>query len=473
MFSRILIANRGEIAVRIIRTCRKMGITTIVPYSKADANALFVGFADKAYCIGEADPSDSYLNIEKLIKLAQDTKVDAIHPGYGFLSENADFAAACEKAGIIFIGPSSAAMRRVKPKHKARELVEKANIPIAPGFSQSINDPINKIPEITKLCDNLGYPVIIKPSNSGGGIGMTVVNNASELKDAIRYAGTRGKAAFGFDDIYVEKYITQVKHIEVQILADHYDNIIHLGERECSVQRRFQKLIEEAPSSVITPQIRQKLGEVAKAITRVLQCTNALTVEFIYSIETGEFYFNECNARLQVEHSVTELATNIDLVREQLRIAAGEKLQHKQEDIRMWGHAMECRINAEDPLKNFLPSPQKILKYNPPKGFGIRADSGAYAGYTMPFYYDPLIAKLMVWGRDRQDALTRMKKALQNFTIEGIKTNIPFHLIALEDEHFREGKYTTLFVTERELVQKLQDSVNKNTTPHPPGTAIN
>jgi acetyl-CoA carboxylase biotin carboxylase subunit len=472
LFSRILIANRGEIAVRITRTCRRMGIHTVVPYSKADADALFVGFADEAHCIGEPDPADSYLNIEKLIKLAQDTKVDAIHPGYGFLSENPDFAEACETAGIAFIGPNSAAMRRVKPKHKARDLLGKAGIPIAPGFSKSISDPINKIREITVLCKDIGYPIIIKPSNSGGGIGMMVANNESELQDAIRYAGTRGKAAFGFDDIYVEKYITQVKHIEVQMLSDNYGNMVHLGERECSVQRRFQKLIEESPSSAITPETRQKLGDVAKEITRVLKCYNALTVEFIYSIETGDYYFNECNARLQVEHSVTELATNIDLVREQLRIAAGEKLQYKQEDIHMKGHAIECRINAEDPLKNFMPSPQKILKYNPPKGFGIRVDSGAYAGYTMPFYYDPLIAKLMVWGRDRNDTLSRMKKALKDFTIEGVKTNIPFHLIAVEDEHFREGKNTTLFITERELVQKLQESV-KNNTALSPGPVVN
>jgi len=442
-----------------------MGITSVVPYSKVDADALFVGFADEAHCIGEPEPSDSYLNIEKLIKLAQDTKVDAIHPGYGFLSENPDFAEACESAGITFVGPSSVSMRRVKPKHRARELLEKAGIPIAPGFSQSISDPINKIPEITLLCKSLAYPVIIKPSNSGGGIGMMVANNESELQDAIRYAGTRGKAAFGFDDIYVEKYITQVKHIEVQVLSDKHGNIIHLGERECSVQRRFQKLIEEAPSPIITPEIRQKLGEVAIEIARILQCTNTLTVEFIYSLETGEFFFNECNTRLQVEHSVTELATNIDLVREQLRVAAGEQLEHKQDDIHIWGHAIECRINAEDPLKNFMPSPQKILKYSPPKGFGIRVDSGAYAGYTMPFYYDPLIAKLMVWGRDRSDALLRMKKALHDFTIEGVKTNIPFHIVAVEDELFREGKYTTLFVTERELVQKLRESTKKNVIP--------
>lgn len=473
MFGRLLIANRGEIAVRITRTCRKMGIRTIVPYSKADTDALFVGFADEAHYIGESEPSDSYLNIGKIIKLAQDTKVDAIHPGYGFLSENANFAEACESAGIVFVGPSSAAMGRVKPKHKARELVQKAGIPIAPGFSQSINNPISKIPEITLLCKDIGYPVIIKPSNSGGGIGMMVANNENELQDAIRYAGTRGKAAFGFDDIYIEKYISQVKHIEVQILSDKYGNIVHLGERECSVQRRFQKLIEEAPSAIITPEVRQKLGEAAIAITKVLQCTNTLTVEFIYCIETGDFYFNECNARLQVEHSVTELTTNIDLVREQLRIAAGEKLGYKQDDIHIRGHAIECRINAEDPLRNFMPSPQKILKYNPPKGFGIRVDSGAYAGYTMPFYYDPLIAKLMVWGRDRADTILRMKKALHNFTIEGLKTNIPFHLIAVEDEHFREGKYTTLFITERELVQKLQDSVNKETVSLSPNSPAN
>ncbi len=473
MFRRILIANRGEIAVRIIRTCRRMGICSIVPYSEVDANALFVGFADESYCIGEPEPSSSYLNIEKIIKLAKDTKAEAIHPGYGFLSENPDFAEACENAGITFIGPSSTAMRRAKPKHRARELCEKAGIPIAPGFSKSISDPINKMPEITMLCKNIDYPVIIKPSNSGGGIGMMVANNESELQDAIRYAGTRGKAAFGFDDIYIEKYITQVKHIEMQILSDNYGNIIHLGERECSVQRRYQKLIEEAPSSIITPEIRYKLGEMAKEIARVLQCTNALTVEFIYSIETGDFYFNECNTRLQVEHSVTELTTNIDLVREQLRIAAGEKLEYKQDDIQMRGHAIECRINAEDPLRNFMPSPQKIIKYSPPKGFGIRVDSGAYAGYTMPFYYDPLIAKLMVWGRDRKETLSRMKKALTNFTIEGVKTNIPFHLIAVEDDYFREGKYTTLFVKERELVQKLQESVKKNNIPISPNSVIN
>lgn len=461
MFKRILIANRGEIAVRIIRTCRKRGIHSIVPYSQADTDALFVGYADEAHYIGESDPSESYLNIEKLINLARETGAEAIHPGYGFLSENADFAEACEAAGITFIGPSSEALRKVKPKHKARELVRKAGIPIAPGSSEAISDPINNLHDAANLSQDLGYPVIVKPSDAGGGIGMMVANNEDELREAIRYAGTRGKSAFGLDEIYIERYIPQVKHIEIQVLSDEYGNVIHLAERECSVQRRYQKLIEEAPSPAITPEMRARLGEMAISIAKVLGCTNSLTVEFIYSIDTGDFYFNECNARLQVEHSVTELVTNIDLVREQLKIAAREKLEYTQDDIQIRGHAIECRINAEDPLRNFMPSPQKIIKYQPPKGFGIRVDSGAYAGYTMPFFYDPLIAKLLTWARNRADAISQMKNALHKFTIEGVKTNIPLHLIAMEDANFRDGKYTTLFITERELVEKLQRSTGE------------
>ena len=463
MFKRVLIANRGEIAVRVVRTCNRMGIHSIVPYSKADTDALFVGYADEAHYIGESDPSESYLNIKKLINLAQKTGAEAIHPGYGFLSENADFAEACEAAGITFIGPSSEAMRKVKPKHKARDLVRKAGLPVAPGSSKATSDPSNNLHEVTELSESLGYPVIVKPSNTGGGIGMMVANNEDELRKAIRYAETRGKSAFGSDEIYIERYIPQVKHIEIQVLADQYGNVIYLGERECSVQRRYQKLIEEAPSPAITPEMRARLGEIATSITKILGCTNSLTVEFIYSIDSGDFYFNECNARLQVEHSVTELITNIDLVREQLRIAAGEELGYTQDEIQIRGHAIECRINAEDPLRNFMPAPQKIIKYQPPKGFGIRVDSGAYAGYTMPFFYDSLIAKLLTWGRNRTDAISRMEKALHKFVIEGVKTNVPLHLIALEDENFRDGKYTILFITERELVGKLQRSSDKTT----------
>ena len=392
--------------------------------------------------------------------MAQETRAEAIHPGYGFLSENSTFSESCKNAGITFIGPSIESMQNVKPKHKARDLVAKAGIPVAPGSSKALSNPSENPDEAFEIAQKIGYPVIVKPSDAGGGIGMIVANNRGELQEAIRYAKTRGKAAFGLDEVYIERYLPQVKHIEIQVLADEYGNVIHLGERECSVQRRYQKLIEEAPSPAITPDMRSKLGEMATTIARTIKSTNSMTVEFIYSMDTGEFYFNECNARLQVEHSVTELITNIDIVREQIRIAAGEKLGYSQDDIQIHGHAIECRINAEDPLKNFMPSPKKIIKYQPPKGVGIRVDSGAYAGYTMPFYYDPLIAKLLTWDRSRAGAISRMKNALDNFIIEGVETNLPLHLIVMGDELFQNGKYTTLFLSKRDLVSKLQMSTN-------------
>ncbi|MCD6358631.1 MAG: acetyl-CoA carboxylase biotin carboxylase subunit [Dehalococcoidia bacterium] len=462
MFRRILIANRGEIAVRIIRSCNKMGVYSIVPYSTADKDALFVGYANEAHYIGGSDPRDSYLNIEKIIKLAQETGAEAIHPGYGFLSENSTFSEACTSAGITFIGPSIEAMQNVKPKHKARDMVAKVGIPIAPGSSKALSNPDDNPDEAFNLAEKTGYPVIVKPSDAGGGIGMIVAHNKDELQEAIKYAKARGKASFGMDEVYIEKYIPQVKHIEIQVLADNYGNVIHLGERECSVQRRYQKLIEEAPSPAITPEMRTKLGKMAATIAKTIKSTNCMTVEFIYSMDTGEVYFNECNARLQVEHSVTELVTNTDIVREQLKIAAGERLSYSQDDIQIYGHAIECRINAEDPLRNFMPSPKKITKYQPPKGVGIRVDSGAYAGYTMPFYYDSLIAKLLTWDRNRADAISRMKNALGDFIIEGVETNLPLHLVAMEDELFQDGKYTTLFLTERDIVAKLQQSTDEN-----------
>ena len=455
MFSKILVANRGEIAFRAVRECKELGIRSVAIYSDADADALFVKQADESYPLGDPRPSNSYLNIKKILDIAKGCGVEAVYPGYGFLAENPKFVEACEQSGLEFIGPPSKSMHRAKPKHKARQLMKTNGIPVTPGMDDVI-DSACKVTEAIKVADELGYPVIVKPSGAGGGIGMGVARNRDELVAAARHAESRGNSAFGISAFYIEKYLPKVKHIEFQVLADKKGNVVYLGERECSVQRRYQKLIEEAPSPVMTPELRGRMGEAAVQVAKLLKYVNALTVEFIFSKDTGEYFFNEVNTRLQVEHPITELITGINLVKEQIRIAAGEELGYAQDDIQLQGWAIECRINAEDPFKDFLPSPFKVTTYQPPSGFGVRVDSGIYAGYTLPFYYDSLIAKLLTWGENRDEAILSMRRALDEFVIEGVETNIPFHKVALEDEAFRRGNYTTTFIEERQIIKKLQ-----------------
>jgi len=460
MFSKILIANRGEIACRAVRECRELGILPMAVYSDADAGALFVKHAGEAYPLGDPRPANSYLNTEKILDIATKCGAGAIYPGYGFLAENPVFVEACERSGIKFIGPSSESMRRAQPKHRARPLARAGGIPVVPGIDDAI-DSAGQVAEATRAADDIGYPVIVKPCGGGGGIGMRVARDREELVEAMKYAEARGSSAFGVSPFYIEKYLPRIKHIEFQVLADEMGNTVHLGERECSVQRRYQKLIEEAPSPAMTPELRKKMGEAAVRVARLLDYANTLTVEFILCPDTGEFFFNEVNTRLQVEHPLTELITGINLVREQIRIAAGEELGYTQDDIRFKGWAIECRINAEDSFRGFLPCPAEITAYQPPDGAGVRVDSGVCAGYTLPFYYDSLMAKLLARGESRQEAIPGMRRALEGFVIEGVKTNIPFHKVALEDEAFIQGSYTTSFVEERQIIEKLQKLAGK------------
>ena len=455
MFKKILVANRSEIALRAVRECREMGIGSVAVYSDADAEALFVKHADEAYPLGDPEPAASYLNVEKILDIARQSGAEAIYPGYGFLAENPKFVEECEARGIEFIGPPSKSMNAAKPKHRSRDLMKSSGIPVTPGSDGAIEDE-SGMAKAFEIAEGIGYPVIVKPSGAGGGIGMKVANSQDELAAAMEYAKSLGSEAFGVAAFYLEKYVARAKHIEFQILADKKGNVVYVSDRECSVQRRYQKLIEEAPSPIMTPELRQKMGATAVQIAKLLNYVNALTVEFIYSMDDKEYYFNECNTRLQVEHPLTELLTGINLVKEQIRIAAGEELGYGQDDIKLNGWSIECRINAEDPFMNFMPAPGTITAYDPPGGFGVRVDGGVYAGYAMPFYYDSLIAKLLSWGRNRDEAIATMKRAVQEYRIEGAKTNIPFHIVALDDECFRNGDYTTHFIQEQGISKKLR-----------------
>jgi len=456
MFKKILVANRGEIALRAVRECREMGIRSVAVFSDKDAAALFVKNADESYPLGDPEPNSSYLNMEKILGIAEKAQAEAIYPGYGFLAENPKFVEACEARGIVFIGPPSYSMHEAKPKHKSRDLMKKNGVPVSPGSDGAIDDASGMV-KAFDVADSIGYPVIVKPSGAGGGIGMKVAKNKEELQAAMDYAKSLGSEAFGLPAFYIEKYITRAKHIEFQILADKKGNTVYVSDRECSVQRRYQKLIEEGPTPIMTPQLREKMGSDAVKVARILKYVNALTVEFIYSMDRNEYYFNEVNTRLQVEHPITELLTGINLVKEQIRIAAGEELGYSQQDIKLRGWSIECRINAEDPFMNFMPAPAKLIAYNPPGGFGVRVDGGVYAGYAIPFEYDPLIAKLLSWGRNRNEAIETMKRALKEYQIEGVKTNIPFHIVALDNESFRKGDYTTHFVEEQGILKKLRE----------------
>jgi len=460
MFKKILVANRGEIAVRVIRTCRDMGIRTATVYTDVDADALHVRLADEVYSIGAADVGNSYLNPEKIFEVARASQADAVHPGYGFLAENPDFVEMCEQRGLTFIGPPSRSMRKVKPKHIARELMRLLNIPVVPGHAQNpLTSTIAGLRQVEEVAEGIGYPVLIKPSGGGGGIGMAIARNREELDDAVRTVEVRGQKLFGVAAFYVEKLITNFKHIEFQVLADKHGNVIHLGERDCSVQRRFQKLIEEAPCSILSPRLRMKMGAAALDIALAMQYVNAMTVEFFYTPQTQEFYFNEVNTRLQVEHCVTEVTTGVDIVKEQIRIAADEPLAYNQDDIIRHRYAIECRVTAEDVSRNFLPAPGTVTSLQLPHGIGLRIDEGIHQGYRVPFYYDPLLLKIMAWGKTRDEALQRMKRGLSEMRIEGIQTNLPFHRLALNDDLFQTGAYTTDFIQRQRIVERVREQV--------------
>jgi acetyl-CoA carboxylase biotin carboxylase subunit len=438
MFRKILIANRGEIAVRVIRACREMGIQSVAVYSDVDRAALHVRKADEAYHLGPAAASESYLNIEKIIGVAKRADADAIHPGYGFLSENSRFAHACAEAGIKFIGPTAAAMEMMGSKTRARQNMEKAKVPFVPGTSRGVASP----KEAAEAADKIGYPVMLKAAAGGGGKGMRLVQNPNELQAALETAQSEAQRAFGDGEVYIEKAIINPRHIEMQVLADEHGNTVYLGERECSIQRRHQKVLEEAPSPIVDPDMRQRMGEVAVRVAQAASYTNAGTIEFLVD-QQKNFYFLEMNTRLQVEHPVTELTTGLDLVHLQIRIAAGEELPFTQQDVKLRGHAIECRIYAEDPDNNFFPSPGKITLLLAPSGPGIRRDSGMYEGWTVPIDYDPLLAKLIGYGTDRAQATSRLVRALNEYFVGGIKTNISLFRRILSDPNFAAGRLDT------------------------------
>ena len=440
MFHKVLIANRGEIALRIIRTCKEMGIKTVAVYSTADSESLHVRLADESVCIGPPPSLKSYLNINAIISAAELTDAEAIHPGYGFLSENAAFAEICENCGITFIGPSSESMRIMGDKISARQAVIKEHVPILPGTKEGVND----VNEAIKIAKKIGFPVIIKATAGGGGRGMKIVHSPATLPNAFATARAEAQAGFGNPEVYIEKYCDRPRHVEIQILGDKHGNVIHLGERDCSIQRRHQKIIEEAPSCVSTPALRKAMGEAAVRAAKAVGYSSAGTMEFLVDKENN-FYFMEMNTRVQVEHPVTEMVTGIDIIREQINSAAGIKLRYKQSDIKINGHAIECRVNAEDPVK-FTPSPGKITAYHTPGGLGVRVDSFVYDQYTVLPHYDSLIAKLIVHADTRQEAVRRMARALDEYIIEGIKTTIPLHKAIMANKDFIEGNIDTSFL---------------------------
>ncbi len=455
MFSKILIANRGEIALRIISACRELGIKTVAVYSEADEHSLHVRFADEDVCIGPARSLDSYLNVPAIISAAEITGADAVHPGYGFLSESAYLAEVCEACHIKFIGPYPNVIKLMGDKARARKAMKKAGVPVLPGS----DGPVSGEEQAVQVAKELGYPVIIKAVAGGGGRGMRVVRKPDELAAALKTATREAEAAFGVGDVYLEKYVDSPRHIEIQVLGDHHGHVIHLGERECSIQRRHQKLIEEAPSPVLTDRQRRKLGATVVDAARAVQYTNAGTFEFLMD-PGGHFYFLEANTRLQVEHPVTEFVTGVDIVKEQIRIAAGQRLSVRQSDIEIKGHSIECRVNAEDP-ETFVPSPGVIHAFSYPGGPGVRVDSYAHSECTVSPYYDSLIAKIITYGRDRNEAIARMRRTLEMTVVDGIKTSIPLHLKILADPDFVAGRLSTSFMErfmkEKPKFEKLAD----------------
>jgi acetyl-CoA carboxylase biotin carboxylase subunit len=455
MFKKILIANRGEIAVRVIRACREMGIASVAVFSEVDRAALYVTKADEAYPIGPAAARESYLNIPKILELAKRSGAEAIHPGYGFLSENPRFARACAEAGIKFIGPPASAMELMGSKTRARTAMQVAGVPMVPGSARGLT-----VAEAEELAAKVGFPVMIKAAAGGGGKGMRLVHTAAELKPSFETAQSEALRAFNDDEVYLEKFIENPRHIEIQVLGDEHGNVVYLGERECSVQRRHQKVIEEAPSAVINEDMRQRMGMVAVQAAKSAGYTNAGTIEFLVDSKRS-FYFLEMNTRLQVEHPVTELVTGLDLVHLQLQVAAGEKLPFKQEDIKLRGHAIECRIYAEDPENNFFPSPGKITKLLQPSGPGVREDSGVYEGWTVPLDYDPMLSKLIVYAPDRKSAIARMRRALDEYFVGGIKNNLPLFRRILEHPDFVAARIDTGFL-DRLLATKSAAAQNTN-----------
>ncbi|HJH32207.1 MAG TPA: acetyl-CoA carboxylase biotin carboxylase subunit [Methanosarcinaceae archaeon] len=453
MFNKVLVANRGEIAIRAMRACRELGVPTVAVYSEADKNAIFAKYADDAYPIGPAPSSQSYLNMDVIIDVAKKSGADGIHPGYGFLSENAVFAKKCEENEITFIGPPSNVIEQMGSKIAARTAMIKAGVPVVPGTEK----PIEDVEEAVEIADSIGYPVIIKASAGGGGIGMKIVYSKDEFGHALTMIKSVAKSAFGDSTVFIEKYVDEPRHIEFQILADKHGNVVYVSDRECSIQRRHQKLIEEAPSPIMTPELREEMGGTAIKAAKAIGYENAGTVEFLYS--KGEYYFLEVNTRLQVEHTITELVTGIDLAKDQMHIACGDRLPYSQEDIKINGWAIECRINAEDPLNDFAPSPGKIRRYRSAGGPGVRIDSGVHVGYTISPYYDSMISKLSVWGRDREEAIARMERALYEYVVIGVTTNIPFHKAVLRHEAFRSGDLTTHFIDDYNIIDEVKNIV--------------
>ena len=436
MFRKVLIANRGEIAVRIIRACREIGIPTVAIYSQADANSLHVRLATEAYCIGPAKSADSYLSIPAIMSAAMVSGADAIHPGYGFMSERADFAEICEKQGIKFIGPSSEAMRKMGDKATARKTMIEHDVPVTPGTGI-----VKTVEEVQEFGNRVGYPIILKATAGGGGKGMRICRNDEEVQINMELCQSEAKNFFGNPDVYAEKYLENPRHIEVQILGDSFGNVVHLGERDCSIQRRHQKLLEEAPSPAIDEETRAQMGAAAVRAAKAINYEGAGTCEFLLDHD-GSWYFMEMNTRVQVEHCVTEMISDVDIVREQIYIASGEKLRY----IKLHGHAIECRINAEDPSKNFMPNPGRISGYLAPGGFGVRVDSHVYQDYDIPPYYDSMIGKLICWGKNRNEARRRMYRALKEYVVTGVETTIPFHQAIIEDEVFISGNFNTGFI---------------------------
>lgn len=454
MIKKLLIANRGEIAVRIIRACKEMNIETVAIYSEADSESLHVQLADEAYCIGPKLSKDSYLNITNIMSVATLTEVDAIHPGYGFLAENADFAEICRACNITFVGPTPKAIQQMGIKDVAKETMKNANVPVVPG-SEGIVDTIE---DAIEVANDIGYPVIIKATAGGGGKGIRVAHNEEDLVKGMEITQKEAETAFGNPGVYLEKFIEDFRHVEIQILADTHGNVVHLGERDCSIQRRLQKLIEESPSPALNESVRAKMGEASVKAAKAVEYVGAGTIEYIFDRKTNEFYFMEMNTRIQVEHPVTEMVTGIDLIKEQINVANGDKLSVNQSDITMDGWAIECRINAENPYQKFMPSAGEIEMYLPPGGLGVRIDSGAYSGYRIPPYYDSMIAKLITYAPTREEAISKMKRALDEFVVEGVFTTIPFHYQIMNHPVFQEGDFNTNFLTEYPILQETDDS---------------
>ncbi len=446
--NKILIANRGEIAVRIIRACKEMNIKTVAVYSEADKDALHTRLADEAICIGPAQSNKSYLNIKNIIEAANITGADSIHPGFGFLSENANFAKICEESHIKFIGPKSEVIDLLGNKSNAKEMMKKAGVPVIPGSDGSVTG----IKELILICEKIGYPVMLKAAAGGGGKGIRIVNKKEELEEAYNIVKQEAKLSFNDDEIYVEKFVQNPRHVEIQILADEFGNIVHLGERDCSIQRRHQKVLEETPSTAVDEKLRNKMGEAAIKAAKIAGYTSCGTVEFLLDKDKN-FYFMEMNTRIQVEHPITEMRTGIDIVKEQIKIAGGEKLKFKQKEIEFKGHSIECRINAENPNKNFMPCPGKITGINLPGGNGIRIDTAIYEGYTIPPYYDSMIAKIIAYGTNRNEAISKMKRALEELVIDGVETNRDFLFEIIRNPNFIRGNFDTSFI-EKEIFKR-------------------